>query len=217
MSVATTVILNTSAGDKTRVAKLNLLILVTVLWPQLATAQSNLWQHALAVARTGGSARVQDATPSTAQKRSIATVVKGHDGFDCDVMDPDGEWLKNLRYENVKLSPEKSVLLVEAGSGCARGGQGANGAMWLIRFDGNVPTILASPEQGFTGFVYSVEPSASNGYRDIILGWHMGGGETGLTYLRFDRRSYRAVSGATLHTDGQGNSTIVLNRRPVGK
>jgi hypothetical protein len=107
------------------------------------------------------------------------------------------------------------VLLIEAGRGCARGGQGSNGAMWLIRFDGLKPTLLASPQEGFNGWLYSVEPKASNGYRDVVLGWHMSAFEADLSYFRFDGKSYRRISSATFRADDDGTQKIIPGPRKI--
>jgi hypothetical protein len=61
----------------------------------------------------------------------------------------------------VQLSAPGRFFLVQAGHGCARGGQGSNGAMWLIRFDQGTPVLLAGPEQEFDGYIYSIEAKAS--------------------------------------------------------
>jgi hypothetical protein len=105
------------------------------------------------------------------------------------------------------------VLLVEAGSGCGRGGQGSNGAMWIVRFEGARPVLLATPKQGFNGWLYAVQASASHGLHDIVLGWHMGAFETGLAYFRFDGAHYTQISTAELIPDDDGNSKIVPERK----
>jgi hypothetical protein len=107
-----------------------------------------------------------------------------------------------LTFEAIPLAPDRKVLLAQAGAGCARGGQGANGAMWLIRLEGDVPFLIASPKGGFNGWLYAIQPSASFGYRDIVLGWHMGADQAVLNYFRFNGRSYVAIGNAT-NTDGK--------------
>ena len=56
---------------------------------------------------------------------------------------------------------------------------------------------MASPQRGFNGWLYAIQKSASHGYRDIVLGWHMGADEAVLTYFRFDGKSYVAIGSAT--------------------
>ncbi len=113
------------------------------------------------------------------------------------------------------VAARREVLLVEAGEGCARGGQGSNGAMWLIRFDGGKPTLLASPEDDFGGWLYSVQPTQSHGYRDVVLGWHMSAREAPLCYFRYDGKSYHLIGTAILRGDENGNETIVPDPRPM--
>ncbi len=172
-------------------------------------AQSDLWTHV----SIHGAAQFPDFTPSPSQQKSIRTLLKSRlsmDGKDsgCEITDPTGEWLKHLEYETLPLSSRAKVLLVESGPGCFRGGQGSNGGMWLVRIDGPNPTVLASPQQGFNGWIYSVEPAPHQGFRDIVVGWHMSAYEAGLTYFRFDGQSYRRIGSATLRTDEHGNSSI---------
>jgi hypothetical protein len=68
--------------------------------------------------------------------------------------------------------------------------------MWLIRFDGDEPVLLASPEEDFNGWLYSIQPSMTHGYYDLVLGWHMSAFSYGLTYFRFDGKSYVVVGTA---------------------
>ena len=104
-------------------------------------------------------------------------------------------------------------MLVEAGMGCARGGQGSNGAMWVVRFKTKKPVLLATPQKDFNGWLYSIQPSTSHGLRDLVLGWHMSAMETGLSYFRFDGRSYRLIGGALLTADADGNAKIIPDRK----
>jgi hypothetical protein len=82
--------------------------------------------------------------------------------------------------------------------------------MWVIRFDGNTPALLATPKE-FSGWLFSVGPSSSHGYPDIVLGWHMSAAEANLSYFRFDGKSYHSIGTATLQTDDQENQKIVPN------
>lgn len=114
----------------------------------------------------------------------------------------DREWLKNLRCETLPISPNHRVLLVEAGPGCARSGQGNNGAMWLIQMDQSKPAVIiagAGLRDDFSGYIFSVEPNSSHGYRDVVVGWHMSAFEAKLTYFRFNGKSYTAIAHSTLH------------------
>jgi hypothetical protein len=139
---------------------------------------------------------------------------KPDDFWESDASEID-DLIEGLRFETSPLSDKQDLVLVEAGSGCARGGQGANGAMWLIRFDGPdgaTPTILATPKE-FSGWLFSVQPTLSHGYPDIVLGWHMSGAEASLSYFRFDGKSYRRISTASLLSDDDENEKIVPTKR----
>jgi hypothetical protein len=80
--------------------------------------------------------------------------------------------------------------------------------MWLIRFDGATPILLATPNE-LSGFLFSIQPILSHGYPDIVTGWHMSAAEAGLSYLRFDGKSYRSIASAKLVTDDNENTKIV--------
>jgi hypothetical protein len=170
-------------------------------------AQSSLWT------RVGSyhAVPLEPAELSQSQRTSIARRILAHGktvsqdwGQDCAA----GELADGSRWEVIPVSPSHKVLLVEAGS-CARGGQGANGAMWIVRWDGATPAILASPGRQFSGWIYSIQPSMSYGYRDIVLGWHMSAAEAGLSYFRFDGKKYRCIGNATSMADENGNAKIV--------
>lgn len=178
------------------------------------SAQSGLWIHVGSY--SGGPLR--PAELSQPQKKSIARSIVLHGGAagqnwgeGCTV----GELVDGSTWEVLPVSQAHKVLLVEAGA-CARGGQGANGAMWVVRWAGAAPVILASPEQQFSGWIYSIQPSISYGYRDIVLGWHMSASEAGLSYFRFDGKGYRCIGNATSISDGSGSAKIVP-RKPGGK
>jgi hypothetical protein len=189
------------------------LVLATALCVQSGIAQSDLWLHV----GSQVAPKLARVTLPQSQQQSIVKLLKARvslDGWGCDSA-TDGEWLNDLSYEAIPLSPRGNVILVEAGRGCARGGQGSNGAMWLIRFDGSHPTLLASPQQSFNGWLYSVEPTTSNGYRDIVLGWHIGASEAGLSYFRFDGKLYRSISSATFREDDDGTQRIIPGPRKI--
>lgn len=80
--------------------------------------------------------------------------------------------------------------------------------MWLIRFDAGKPTLLASPEVDFGGYLFSIQATKSHGYKDIVLGWHMNASYSDLTYFRFDGRTYRLIASATSEFDENGRARI---------
>jgi hypothetical protein len=126
------------------------------------------------------------------------------------------DWVEKVTFEELLVSATERVLLVEAGMGCARGGQGANGAMWVLRFDGGKLDFLATPEQKFNGWLYCIQPTISHGFRDLVLGWHMSAGESNLSYSSFDGMSYRPVGTALRLVGDDGTAEIVPNQLPEG-
>jgi hypothetical protein len=85
------------------------------------------------------------------------------------------------------------ALLIEPGTGCWRGGQGANAAMWVVDFRRSRPVLIASPADDFQGYLSAVGPAFSHGLPDIVLAWHMGAGDNAQTHFRFDGVRYRVV------------------------
>jgi hypothetical protein len=177
------------------------ILLLFILPSLLAQTQPDFWKQ---VNPEYNGPRLETVTPSDTLLQAIGkllhqtdkTGVWGCEGSDLDDM------IRGLMFEEIPLAQNRRVLLVQAGAGCARGGQGANGAMWLIRLDGDVPVLLASPEGDFSGWLYSIQPSVSHGYHDLVLGWHMGAGSYGLTYFRFNGKSYVSIGTAT-DTNGE--------------
>jgi hypothetical protein len=132
----------------------------------------------------------------------------GVDNWNC-ADDDDPGWTENLKFEELPVSATEKIVLVEAGNGCARGGQGSNGAMWVIRFQGDKFSFLATPEQQFNGWLYSIQETTSHGFRDLVLGWHMSAGETDLSYFRFDGTCYQLIGAATNLRDENGSERII--------
>jgi hypothetical protein len=129
------------------------------------------------------------------------------DNWNC--ADDDPGWTENLKFEALPVSAREKILLVEAGTGYARGGQGSNGAMWVIRFQGDKFSFLATPQQQFNGWLYSIQQTTSHGFRDLVLGWHMSAVENDLSYVRFDGTCYRRISTATQITIEDGAEKII--------
>lgn len=153
---------------------------------------------------------LKESNPSDSQRRLIAGPLKARMAAShgwCAAF-PSDDWLANLSYRIIPVTAGREVWLVEAGVGCARGGQGSNGAMWLIRFDAGKPVLLASPEGDFGGFLYSIQETTSHDYKDLVLGWHMSAREADLTYFRFDGQSYCLIATATLKYDESGVGRI---------
>lgn len=181
---------------------MRLTILLFLFLPVLvAQKKPDIWEE---VPDSPNIPRLKGASLTRVQLRAVDKLLsepRETDMWDCEGSDLE-EMIHGLIFEEIPLAQDQNVLLVEAGAGCGRGGQGANGAMWLIRFDGDVPALLASPKGKFGGWLYSIQPSVSHGYHDLVLGWHMSAGEAGLVYFRFDGKSYIAIGAATESDDG---------------
>ena len=176
-----------------------------------AHAQQDIWSH---VKPQFDLPTLASATLSDARQAAVRRLLRQNKtsiGWECEGDDALNEMLKGLTYKNIPLSDAQPVLLVEADAGCARGGQGSNGAMWLVRFDADTPVLMATPKGGFDGWLFSIEPSSSHGYRDIILGWHMGASEGGLNYFRFDGKTYRGIGSASYTVGDDDHLKIVPN------
>jgi len=187
-------------------------LITLVFCASVAFAQADLWSR---VSTQRDIHRIQPATLSTGQLESFARLLrkqKPDDLWDCESSQMD-ELIKGLIFETIPISENRQMLLVQAGRGCARGGQGANGAMWLIRFtgpDGTTPTILATPEE-FSGWLFSVQPTMSHGYPDLVLGWHTGGPvEASLSYFRCDAKSYHRIGTASLLSDDDNQTAKIV-------
>ena len=149
--------------------------------------------------------------PSAQQLGILRKALKARERLDVvHCADREPNWVERVFFRELPISETETALLVEAGEGCARGSQGSNGAMWVLRLEGDKVSFLATPRQKFEGWPYSIQPTTSHGLRDLVVGWHMGGGEAGLSYFRFDGASYRLVGTAVL-TDSVDGPKIVPN------
>jgi hypothetical protein len=158
--------------------------------------------------------RLESANLTPAQLNSVGKFLRKYvagGAWDCSGDEID-ELIHGLSYSAIPVAQGQNVILAEAPAGCARGGQGSNGAMWLIRLNGNKPIVLADPEDRFEGWLFSIQPTVSHGYRDIILGWHMGAFDQNLTYFRFDGKHYDAIGVAQLITDPDTEKTTLTPR-----
>jgi len=186
---------------------MRLAALITLVFAaSIAPAQAGLWSH---VSPDSDPQRLQPATLTDAQIKSFARFLRHQkSGSISDCEGPElNDLIKGLTFQTIP-SPGVNLVLADAGAGCARGGQGANGAMWVIRFKGATPNLLGTPSE-LSGWIFSIQPTLSHGYPDIITGWHMGAAEADLNYMRFDGKSYRSIGSAKLISDGGENDKIV--------
>jgi hypothetical protein len=183
------------------------LILSVVYSLAFCPTQNDLWQQV----RGDSPPQLRTYVPPQTQLAAVKKALKARvrlDHWPCAEGD-DTSWTENLEFEELPVTEKEKIVLVQAGPGCARGGQGANGAMWLIRFQGDKLSFLATPQQRFNGWLYSIPPAASHGFRDLVLGWHMSAAETDLTYFRFNGTSYQRIGAATQLMDADGIQKIV--------
>jgi hypothetical protein len=183
------------------------LILAVVYSLAFFPPQNDLWQQV----RGDSPPQLKTYVPPQTQLEAVKKVLKARvrlDRWGC--AEGDGtDWTENLEFVELPVSEKEKIVLAEAGPGCARGGQGANGAMWLIHFQGDKFFFLATPQQKFNGWLYSIQPTASHGFRDLVLGWHMSAAETDLSYFRFNGTSYQQIGAATQLKDADGIQKIV--------
>jgi len=146
-----------------------------------------------------------------AKKHSIErkiVLVAQRDGWECTGKEQIDGLLQGLRYQWVPLKTDAKTVMITSGLGCARGGQGANGAMWLFDVSGKDPIYLGE----LNGWGPGTLKTSFAGYNDVVTGWHISGFEAGLTYYRFDGNSYRAIDGADAITDEDGNWKITPSK-----
>jgi hypothetical protein len=181
---------------------------------QDGSSGKSVWAH---FHELNAKASVQRVELPEAQHAALVALIGSRikqDTEGCEGEEEQSALLAGLMTSAIIAAPGQTFILVEAGGGCARGAQGANGSMWLLRFEGSKPVLLASPSEHFEGWLYSVQKTASHGYPDIILGWHMGAAEQILSYFQFDGRRYNAVSGATLDSGEDGKETLTPHPLP---
>jgi hypothetical protein len=188
------------------------LILAMVCLLAFFSPQNDLWQQVRGYSPLLLKNYVLSETQLVGVKKALKARVD-LDGWPCAEEDDPG-WTENLKFEELPVSVKEKIVLVEAGLGCARGGQGSNGAMWIIRFQGDKFSFLATPQQQFNGWIYSIQPTTGHGFRDLVLAWHMSAAESDLSYFRFNGTSYRRISTATTLTDTDGVQKIFPKRAP---
>lgn len=130
---------------------------------------------------------------TAAQRHDLEQVIVASNTVWDDCED-DNDWPHGITVHRVNLGPGHFTL-AEAGPGCARSGQGANGAMWLLRWDAGKPVFLGDLDGGFRAAL----PQVSNGLHDVAVVWHNSAFEYGLTVYRFNGKGYHLVDGTTVH------------------
>jgi hypothetical protein len=187
-------------------------LLALLLTVSTLGAQTTLWKHVTNVYNPPKTPRAELTRVELAAVRNLLRSPAHRDVWLCDE-EENTDWVNGLFFSSIILAPGHKTILVEPGAGaeCARGGQGSNGAMWIVEFHRSKPTLLASPKQSFGGWLYSVQPNPHSVYSDIVLGWHMSAFESDLTYFRFNGHSYNSIGSAILKFDeggGDGKGTL---------
>ncbi len=189
---------------------MKVLILSLVLLLQQKDDPASVWRS---VGAYEGGATEDDRPLSSAQVEAIRKTLKTDKEFmACGDSESADSLLQKLMFERLQISLNRETVLVEAGPGCLRGAQGANGPMWIVQINRGRITVLASPAEDFEGWIYSVQETGSKGCRDIVVGWHLSAFESTLGLFRFDGTRYRRLSLATLRRDDNGKETIVPNK-----
>jgi hypothetical protein len=166
-----------------------------------AQAQPNVWEQ---VNPNFNRLRLQSATLTKVQQRGLARLILQCCKGSFEEGSTLADLVQRLIFQKIPLASKQNVLLISDEDTEGTWGTGGGGAMWLVRLGGDVPILLASPEDDFNGWLYSIQPSVTHGYHDLVLGWHMSAGETILTYFQFDGRSYVSVSTAANLCDQNG-------------
>ncbi|HTV82645.1 MAG TPA: hypothetical protein VME18_08340 [Acidobacteriaceae bacterium] len=169
-------------------------LLLLLLLPSLsAHAQPDVWQRV----STNYREPVLETVTNLPMARQIAVAQLIERCCDLDLDAKPGstpvDIAQCLTFQAVPLASKQDVLFVW---GCYQAVTGGGGPNWLVRFRGGMPILLASPNDDFSGWLHSIQSSVTNGYHDLLLGWHMGASETDLTYFQFNGRSYVPVSKA---------------------
>jgi hypothetical protein len=183
-------------------------IIILLLAASSLPAQTTLWSQ---VSGTYSPPKTPPAQLTRSETQSIRNLLSSPAQKNIWECGDNPDLLNNVNFSSISLAPGHKTILVQAGPGCARGGQGANGAMWIVELHGTKSTLLATPGRNFSGWLYSSQHTSHSEYKDIVLGWHMSAFEANLAYFRFDGRFYKVIASATLKSEGDGIGTILPN------
>src|SRR5260370_23066011 len=125
------------------------------LFPQ----QADIWKNV----STEPAGRPKTVTPNPQQLVTIRKALKAREELDVEGCgDEEPNWVEKVLFRELPISETENALILEAGAGCARGGQGANGGMGGVRFAGDRISILGTPQQEFGGRLYSGQPDTNH-------------------------------------------------------
>jgi hypothetical protein len=114
--------------------------------------------------------QLPDAELSAAQLKSIAALLRAPGAlgdWDCAPEEMDA-LVHGSRFQSVPLASPGTFVVAQAPAGCARGGQGSNGAMWLLRLDGDSPSLLATPGDGLDGCAAVLTTDPGTGHTTLL-------------------------------------------------
>jgi hypothetical protein len=145
------------------------LLFMLFCWLGFFPQQSEIWQH---VNAKPGSVQLQSETPSPGRlallRKALAARVRS-DNWPC-VTGDEPDWAEKVTFTQLPVSTTEEVVLVEAGMGCARGGQGANGAMWVLQFKHGKPFSLLLQRRSSTDGFIQLRPQPVTGFEIWSLG-----------------------------------------------
>ena len=126
----------------------------------------------------------------SAQEKSaiIALVFAGNSVQSCTGFNRnEKEGIESIRIARANLKPGERNLLVQASDNCNCGGTG-NCSFWILRerpdgLDTLLKTVMVQS--------FAVEPSSSNGYKDVITYAHGSASYGDLSLYQFDGKNYR--------------------------
>jgi hypothetical protein len=188
------------------------ILLTLLLTAPTLTAQASPWSRVSPSYNPPKTPRAHLTQAELAAIRNVLRSPAQRDIWECGD-DPNPDWINGIMIDVISLAPGHKTFLIQAGPGCARGGQGSNGAMWIVELHGSSASVLASPKHDFGGWLFSVQPNPHNVYSDIVLGWHMSAFESDLTYFRFNGHSYNRIGSAILKGEGDGKGTLIPNHQ----
>ena len=144
------------------------------------------------VAKVQGSASLQPANLTPAQRKAIRAILRSRMSIDGQFVEMGEHFPDGASFSTVRLA-EHTVVLVDC---CARA-EGHNTSFWIFDLATSTPRLIGSPADKLGGFWKDVIlPHTSHGFHDFVLGY--GGPDPEDTTFRYDGRRYRAF-----HTESE--------------
>jgi hypothetical protein len=182
------------------------LLLILFLPSLVARAQTGVWQQ---VHHPSKFPQLPFATLTKIQEQAVARIIQHccQGSFDEKHGKSPQSILRCIDFQQIPLADKKEMVLIsEDETECFQPGTSDAVPMWIARLDGDRPVLLS--EDNLFGSLYSVEPTVSKGYHDLILYSHFGAGTTLLTYFQFNGKFYESVSQAMELCDDEDRCRI---------